>query len=423
MSVGPKIRFRKPDGSDYHDYKSDILGNLGVFDKTKHGSLTKDEISGSANPCILYGQLYNEYSEVISNVKSLTDKKTSGRAYRGDVLFPASTYADACSLFQPSYIDVDEVMLGSDIIKYSPINELSGKYLSYLVNGKLFSKFAKLAQGNTVIHIHKDDLASQRIYYPADIEEQDKIVVFLSEVNNLITSTEHEIKCIEQLKQAMLQKMFPKKGERIPEIRFSEYADNWSEYKFEELCTIISNLRRCDYPKVRKYIVTEATADTLPFLQVKDLTKLNIDYDTDYYIPKSVSEQYPQINLNEKCILFPLNGLIVDKVCLFPGNRRCFPDQGVCVTKLYNSDDVNYIYYYMCSKNAKNQLRTCIKVGKVSCISIKDIKELSVLLPSEEERKRIGELFSSLDNLIALYYRKVDAYKKFKKAMIQKMFI
>ena len=209
----------------------------------------------------------------------------------------------------------------------------------------------------------------------------------------------------------------------VPRLRFPGFTDDWKQRKFGELCSIVTKQTGFDYTAtIKKSLVTEASEDTLPYLQTKNFAGVSISYDTDYFIPKSVAKEFPKINLDEKCILFSIVGASVGNIGLFPGDKHCFLSGAICVSKLNNRDDADYLYHYMCSENGQSQIRTCTKGGAQATITIEDIREFDVLLPSEQERTKIGELLSSLDNIITLHQRKLDAMKEYKKGLLQQMF-
>ena len=79
----------------------------------------------------------------------------------------------------------------------------------------------------------------------------------------------------------------------------------------------------------------------------------------------------------------------------------------ICVSKLKDKDDADYLYHYMCSENGQSQIRTCTKGGAQATITIEDIREFGVVHPSEKERRKIGGFLSSLDGLIILHESKV----------------
>ncbi len=208
-----------------------------------------------------------------------------------------------------------------------------------------------------------------------------------------------------------------------PQIRFTGFTDSWEQRKLGELCSIVTKQTGFDYTAtIKNSLLATPSEDTLPYLQTKNFAGVSIDYNTDYYIPKSIAKEFPKINLDEKCLLFSIVGASVGNIGLFPGDKHCFLSGAICVSKLINQDDADYLYHYMCSDSGQVQIHTCTKGGAQATITIEDIRNFTVLLPTEDERSKIGMFLSNLDHLITLHQRKCDALQKFKKSMLQKMF-
>ncbi len=184
------------------------------------------------------------------------------------------------------------------------------------------------------------------------------------------------------------------------------FFHSWEQRKFGSMCSIVTKQTGFDYTKtIKKSLLTKASDDTLPYLQTKNFTGTSIDYNTDYYIPKIVAKDFPKINLDEKCILFSIVGASVGNIGLFPGDRHCFLSGAICVSKLLEENDADYLYHFMCSKNGQNQIHTCTKGGAQATVTIEDIRDFDVMIPTKAERLKIGAFLSNLDNLITLHQR------------------
>lgn len=309
--------------------------------------------------------------------------------------------------------------------QFSMTNELHPQFLKYIILDASFRQHLLLsspggAGRNRVLKIN--EMLQYGISIPS-IEEQKKIAETLATIDNLISSQQNKVNTLINTKKAMLVKMFPKEGETEPEIRFAGFTGAWEQRKFGELCLIVTKQTGFDYTAtIKKSLLTEESEDTLPYLQTKNFTGMSIDYKTDYYIPKSVAKEFPKINLDEKCLLFSIVGASVGNIGFFPGDKHCFLSGAICVSKLQNQNDADFLYHYMCSECGQSQIRTCTKGGAQATITIEDIRDFNVLLPSEDERMKIGNLLTNIDNTITLHQRKLDKLKDVKKAMLNKMF-
>lgn len=199
------IRFKADDGNEFPKWEEKNLSEVGTF--LRGGTLSKEDINGTDTPCVLYGHLYTEYGEKIEKVKFYTNNKNNIFAKKNDVLFPTSTTADAESLISPSSVELEEIAVGGDIIVYRPNENILGAYLSYIINNKLRKQFAIYAQGSTIIHIQSKNLGPRIIQIPC-IEEQKKIVEFLSLYDEVIAASKEELENYKKLKKGLLQQMF-----------------------------------------------------------------------------------------------------------------------------------------------------------------------------------------------------------------------
>lgn len=199
------IRFKNDEGNEFPEWEEKKLSEMGEF--LRGGTLSKEDINGTDIPCVLYGHLYTEYGEKIEKVKFYTNNKNNIFAKKNDVLFPTSTTADAESLISPSSVELDEIAVGGDIIVYRPNEKILGAYLSYIINNKLRKQFAIYAQGSTIIHIQSKNLGPRIIPIPC-IEEQKKIVEFLSLYDEAIIYSKEELENYKKLKKGLLQQMF-----------------------------------------------------------------------------------------------------------------------------------------------------------------------------------------------------------------------
>ena len=209
----------------------------------------------------------------------------------------------------------------------------------------------------------------------------------------------------------------------VPKIRFKGFTDVWEQRKFGTLCSIVTKQTGFDYTStIKKSLLTTSSSDTIPYLQTKNFCGINIDYNTDYFIPKSIAKDFPKINLNEKCLLFSIVGASVGNIGFFPGKIHCFLSGAICVSKFLNPNDAEYLYHFMCSNSGQNQIQTCTKGGAQATVTIEDIRNFNVDLSSNEETIKIGKFLSSIDNLITLHQRKCDTLVNAKKSLLEKMF-
>ncbi len=199
------LRFKDDDGRDYADWEEKKLGEVAIFGKGK--SISKSDIIEGGNlECIRYGELYTEYKEIIVEIKSRTNlnPKELVLSEKNDVIIPSSgeTQIDIATA---SCVLKDGVALGGDlnIIK----SKVNGVFLSYYLNTKKKIDIAKLAQGNSVVHLYNSQLKMLKLELPRK-EEQQKIANYLSAIDTKIESVNQQIEKTQAFKKGLLQGMF-----------------------------------------------------------------------------------------------------------------------------------------------------------------------------------------------------------------------
>ena len=202
----PEIRF----GGFTDDWEQRKLGDLVSF--SKGSGYSKGDLKEDGTPIILYGRLYTKYETVISDVDTFVDEK-KGSVYSkgGEVIVPASgETAEDISI--ASVVEKSGILLGGDLNVITPPDDLDSAFLAISIsNGKPHNDMAKMAQGKSVVHLHNSDLAKIELPYPC-MEEQRRISGFFSDIDNLITLHQRKCDLLKEVKQFMLENMFPKKG-------------------------------------------------------------------------------------------------------------------------------------------------------------------------------------------------------------------
>ena len=179
-----------------------------LFDFKKGQELSKEKLEKNGIfECILYGELYTTYSEVISEIKSKTNIKEGIKSKIDDILIPASTTTSAIDLAIASTIQKDNVLIGGDInILRKKTNNINGEFISkYLTHIKKM-EIAKYAQGITIIHLYSKDFKHLKIQLPS-LPEQQKIAEVLSLADDEINLLKNELDELKLQKKALMQKL------------------------------------------------------------------------------------------------------------------------------------------------------------------------------------------------------------------------
>lgn len=228
--------------------------------------------------------------------------------------------------------------------------------------------------------------------YVPSLEEQQKIASLFTELDSLIQSAEKELEGYRELKQGMLQKMFPKTGETVPEIRFPEFTGDWEEHELSEMF---------NYEQPSKYIVKNDDYEgcsKYPVLTANKGFILGYTDETEGIYDKGKVIIFDDFTCDHKFVNFPFKVKSSAIKFLTPKDN-------------YNLSFLSELLSVMNQQPLSHQ-RHWISVMQPSI----------ALIPSLEEQKKIGEYFSNLDNLITLQQKELDGYKELKKGLLQQMF-
>ena len=307
---------------------------------------------------------------------------------------------------------VDRTVLIFD--KYK--DDIDKKFWAYIIKEK-FEYEAKKAPGGTIKTITKEVLANFDLMLPC-YAEQSILADYLIKLDHLITL--HQRKCDEtkQLKKFMLQKMFPKNGEKNPEIRFEGFTDDWEQRKLSEICERITRKNRNNESDLPLTIASQfGLIDQRDFFNkvvaAKDMSNYYLLKKGEFAYNKSYSNGFDYGSIKrlnaykQGCLstLYICFGITSDEV--ESDYLECFFD----TLKWYG--DLSMI----CAEGARNH-------GLLNVDTKGFFDEVTVDLPkSLEEQKRISVYMNALNRLITLHQRKCEKLKELKKFMLQNMFV
>lgn len=247
------------------------------------------------------------------------------------------------------------------------------------------------------------------------IEEQEKIGAFFKSLDDTIALQKRKLVLLKEQKKGFLQKMFPKAGEKFPELRFEGFTDGWEQRKLKDMIEkVIDN--RGKTPPVK-------SEGEYPMIEVASLGGFYPDYSKVIkYVDRETFENWFRSYLNEGDILFSTVGN-TGLTSLMNDNSNAVIAQniiGMRFTKEYSPLFVNQLFKNL--DNIKKVKR--IEMGAVQpSVKVSQLIHLKYHSPSLEEQKKIGAFFKSLDDTIALQESKLEKLKEVKKGFLQKIFV
>ena len=295
---------------------------------------------------------------------------------------------------------------------------LDSRYLQYQLNyGREFARYAILQkQGGSRTYMYLNKLRNLYLTVPTAIEEQKKISEYFTNLDHLITLHQRKYDETKTLKKYMLQKMFPQNGEKVPEIRFDGFTEDWEQRKLGEVCEIKDSAR---IPN------SEWSESGIPYIRASDVTNENTD--GVLFISQERYEFYKNRTgaPTKNDVLFNGGGEI-GKSLLITDEKPIYVQGGaVLYARTSKSRELvgQYLKTYFETTNAKSYIDAASAGGTMRHFTLKPSQKMRILMPSVEEQEKIGGYFVNLDRLITLHQRKCNELKEIKKYMLQNMFV
>ena len=259
--------------------------------------------------------------------------------------------------------------------------------------------------GTSYPAINSNDLSNLEIVLPASDDEQRRIGSFISNLDNLITL--HQRKCDEmkKMKKFMLQKMFPKNGQKNPEIRFDGFTDDWEQRKLSEVAEFNP---KSELPETFEYVDLESVVGT---------EMVSHRTETRETAPSRAQRLARTGDVFFQTVRpYQRNNYLFEK----PDNNYVF---STGYAQMRPKIDAEFLMCFL-------QTDSFVKVVLDNCtgtsypaINSNDLSNLEIVLPaSDDEQRRIGSFISNLDNLITLHQRKCNWLKKLKEYMLKNIF-
>ena len=277
------------------------------------------------------------------------------------------------------------------------------------------AKLLANTNGSTMIHVTKGEMEKKEIAIPST-EEQDKIGDLFNKLDSLIAVNQRKLDLLKEQKKGYLQKMFPKNGSKVPELRFAGFADDWEERKLSDLFIKGGS---GGTPKSTNKAFYDGD---IPFLGISDITKSNgFINNTEKHISSD--------GLNSSAAWIVSKGAISLAMYASVGKLAILNIDAATSQAFYNMifDDYDLrdlVYQRLNKANELSEWNKLISTGTQSNLNADKVKNFQMYLPkNHDEIKLISTFFKQIDNTIALHQRKLDLLKEQKKGFLQKMFV
>lgn len=308
-----------------------------------------------------------------------------------------------------------------DFLSLSDFDRSDIKFLAYQLY-RLMQENAKVLQGTSIKGITKTELIEQSISIPSSGQEQHLISNVLSKIDSIITLHQCKLEKLKLTKKALLQKLFPKNGKHIPEIRFKGFTDAWEQRKLGDLIFLNGRIGFRGYTEAD--IVSKDEGGVLTFSPTNIVDNRITIKCKNTYITRLKYDESPEIKVYNGDILFVKTGSTLGKSALV---KDIFEDATLnpqVVVMRPNNLSSEFLSVMMLTDNILSQIRQSRIGGAVPTLTESTIKAFDTLIPkNNEEAQKIGKVFGCLDHIITLHQRKLERLQEVKKGLLQKMFV
>ena len=399
-----KLRFKTCDGNDYSEWKEIQIGKIlterkEFSEKNKnypHFSLTKEGV-------VPKSERY-ERDFLVKNIK-----KTYKITHLNDICYnPANLKFGVIAkndlgsgIFSPIYIT------------FTVHKEVNPTYLDLYIRYSDFIKRARRYEEGTVYErkaVQPSDFIKVKITVPC-LEEQNKIAEFFSKFDELIAFYKKNLEIAQKLKKGFLQKLFPQKDNKVPELRFPGFADAWEQREVRDLLVE----RNEKSPKTDEFPL-------MAFIANKGVAEKGEKYDRSALVNDTENKLYKKTKKGD--FIYSSNNLETGSIGLNTFGNACIsPVYSIFYpTGATDSDFIGRRFTRKDFINSMIKWRQGVVYGQWR-IHESDFLKINILVPTYEEQLKIGAFFKRLDSNITLHQRKLEILQNIKKGFFQQMFV
>ncbi|MFS0946522.1 restriction endonuclease subunit S [Enterococcus casseliflavus] len=406
----PEIRF--PGFTD--DWEERKLGDVGNTFTGLTGKTKEDFGHGSAK-FVTYVNVFQNPIATLDQLDAIEIDEKQNQVQKGDIFFTTSSETpEEVGMSSVWTHDTENVYLNSFTFGYRPRVSFDLNYMaSMLRSPSIRKKITFLAQGISRYNISKTKMLEIKIPTPT-LSEQEKIGSFFKQLDDTIALHQRKLDLLKETKKGFLQKMFPKNGAKVPEIRFPGFTEDWELCKLGGLATISSGgTPNRENPSYWNGDIPWATT-----------TEVN------YQIIKNTNEKITFEGLSNSSAKLMPKGTILMAMYGQGKTRGQVGILGIESTTnqananiIVNNHTNNFFVYQQLVKKYE-EIRKSANEGGQANLSLSIVKDITISwTPSLDEQKKIGLFFKRIDETIALHQRKLDLLKETKKGFLQKMFV
>jgi len=399
-----------------------------VYSFKGNNSLSRDKLNytGGSFRNIHYGDIHTKFSlhfrvdaepvPYINDGESHSAIRPENYCMAGDMVF-ADASEDMADIGKAiEIIDAGDIPLVSGL--HTILAKPNGASFVLGFGAYLFSsesvrrQIQREAQGAKVLGLSSSRLGNVQLHYPSEADEQQKIADCLSSLDDLITAETQKLDTIKAHKKGLMQQLFPRNGETVPQLRFPEFrgAGGWEVKALDQLGELVSGLT---------YSPDDVRDEGLLVLRSSNVQDGRIVLDDNVYVRSDIKGASP--SLPNDILICVRNGSksLIGKNALIPEDMP--PCTHGAFMTVFRSGAAKFIIQLFQTEAYERQVAADLG-ATINSINGNQLKKYKFRVPEAKEQQVIADCLSSFDDLITAQTQKIDALKTHKKGLMQQLF-
>lgn len=386
-----------------------FAGFTGAWEQRKFGEMAnrRSEVSASGNlPRVEYEDIVSGTGTLNKDVFEKQSQKQGIVFHSGDVL-----YGKLRPYLQNWLLASFNGLAVGDFWVLEP-QGLNSNYLYRIIQTKQFDEIANQSVGTKMPRADWKLVSKATFLNPASFNEQRLIGKFFKDIDSLLTLHQRKYEKLLNIKKSMLEKMFPKEGEVVPEIRFKGFTGAWEQRKIKDLA---ANTYGGGTPSTSNPDFWEGS---IPWIQSSDLSEHNLfRVRPRKFISQAAVTNSPVKIIPESSIAV-ITRVGVGKLAVM--NFSYTTSQDFLSLSNLNTD-VKFTSYQLYRRLQKDL--NAVQGTSIKGITKEELLGKNIFIPGRQEQEAIGKFFSKIDSLLTLHQRKLEMLKNVKQAFLEKMFV
>ena len=368
---------------------------------------------------IKYGSVLDVQKDDIPRIPHRCREDFNGALLQdGDVIIADTaedeTTGKACEI---GNLQGSAIVSGLHTMVCRPRNRMALGYLGYYLNSNAYHyQLLPLMQGIKVLSLSRSNIQKTSVSYPSAMKEQQLIASYFSQLDHLITLHQRKYEKLHNIKKSMLEKMFPKNGSNVPEIRFKGFTEAWEQRKVAELGKIYIGL----VTTMTAHYTDEGTL----LIRNSDIKDGRFEFgEKPIFLEKSFAMANESRMHQIGDVITVHTGDVGTSAVISENEDKSIGFATIVTRPNKTIIDPSYLCTFLNTERHKKWAVAISTGDGRTNYNLGDYFELVVPVPSIKEQKQIAMFIENLNNLITLHQRELEKLQNIKKSMLEKMFV